>query len=185
MSEHKPVIAAICGVKNSGKTTLIAALITRFNELGKKVAVIKHDGHDFHCDIPGTDTYRFSAAGAYGVAAFSKNRTFLHRTGNGDTISDLTALLPDADVILVEGMKDSSLRKIELVRNGISREAVSNPEGRFLIVTDLPAGSFSERCVSFDEIGTIAGLILQTETCRNMMEKAADNSARSDDRLYE
>ena len=25
---------------------------------GLKVAVIKHDGHDFEADVPGTDSYR-------------------------------------------------------------------------------------------------------------------------------
>ncbi len=163
MSEHKPIIAAICGVKNSGKTTLIESLISRLNAMGKRVAVIKHDGHDFHCDIPGTDTSRFSKAGAYGVIAYSQNRTFLHRTSGGDSIADLTVLFPDADVILVEGLKESPLRKIELVRSAVSKKPVSNPEGRFLIVTDLPGGSFHEKCLPFEEVDEIVRLILQTD----------------------
>ena len=36
------VIIAICGVKNSGKTTLITKLIQKFNSLGYNVATIKH-----------------------------------------------------------------------------------------------------------------------------------------------
>ena len=59
-------IFAISGVKNSGKTTLICKLLEIFKEKGLKVAVLKHDGHDFEPDIPGTDTYRQLQAGAYG-----------------------------------------------------------------------------------------------------------------------
>ncbi len=156
----KTIVAAVCGIKNSGKTTLIEALIPKLNALGKQVAVIKHDGHDFHCDIPGTDSYRFSLAGAYGVIAYSENRTFMHRKTGGDRIGDLTALFPEADVILVEGLKESPLPKIELVRSAVSTQPVSNPEGRFLIVSDLPAESFHEACVSPEDTEQIVRLIL-------------------------
>ena len=40
-------IFAISGVKNSGKTTLICRLLEIFKDKGLKVAVLKHDGHDF------------------------------------------------------------------------------------------------------------------------------------------
>ena len=63
-------IFAISGVKNSGKTTLICKLLEIFKEKGLKVAVLKHDGHDFEPDVPGTDTYRQIQAGAYGTASF-------------------------------------------------------------------------------------------------------------------
>ena len=38
-------IIVICGVKNSGKTTLITKLIPKFVDLGYKVATINHDHH--------------------------------------------------------------------------------------------------------------------------------------------
>ncbi len=52
----KQSIVVICGVKNSGKTTLITKLIPKFTSLGYKVATIKHDGHDFDADVEGTDS---------------------------------------------------------------------------------------------------------------------------------
>lgn len=57
--DFKQRIITISGVKNSGKTTLIEKLLKEFCADGLRVAVLKHDGHDFTCDIPGTDTYRF------------------------------------------------------------------------------------------------------------------------------
>ena len=65
-----PVIFAISGEKNSGKTTLIEAVLPILTERGYRVAVIKHDGHSFEPDVSGTDTRRFFDAGAIGTAVF-------------------------------------------------------------------------------------------------------------------
>ncbi len=159
--EKRPVIAAICGIKNSGKTTLIEKLTSCMSSKGLRVAVIKHDGHDFSCDVPDTDTDRCSRAGAIGVAAFSSNRIFLHRSSEGWDEKKMISFFPDADVILIEGLKNSTCRKIEVVREEISQKPVSNPEGRFLIVSDLPENSFEEDCAGFEETDRIIQCILQ------------------------
>ncbi len=71
-------IIAVCGVKNSGKTTLLEKLVKELSKRGVKTAVIKHDGHDFACDIEGTDSYRLFEAGAYGTAVFYDSRILVH-----------------------------------------------------------------------------------------------------------
>ena len=38
-------ILAVCGVKNSGKTTLLEKITAHLSKEGIKIAVIKHDGH--------------------------------------------------------------------------------------------------------------------------------------------
>ncbi|MGE7056517.1 molybdopterin-guanine dinucleotide biosynthesis protein B, partial [Paenibacillus glucanolyticus] len=40
-------IVQLCGYKNSGKTTLITALIPQLKQHGIRTAVIKHDAHGF------------------------------------------------------------------------------------------------------------------------------------------
>ncbi len=45
-------------VVNAGKTTLITRLLPVLTDYGLKVATVKHDGHEFEGDVPGTDTYR-------------------------------------------------------------------------------------------------------------------------------
>lgn len=156
----KPLIAVISGVKNSGKTTLITKLIPVLNAKGYRTAVIKHDGHDFSCDIPGTDTYRFVESGAYGTAIYSPYRMFVHKVGTGEREEDLIAMFPEADLILMEGFKELPFPKLEIIRSGVSVKPASNPEGRFLIVTDLPEGTFSEPCLGLEEIEEIASVIL-------------------------
>ena len=152
-------VIAVCGVKNSGKTTLINKLVRAYTERGLKVAVIKHDGHDFDCDIPGTDTHSFTESGAYGAACFSQDRIFVHKQGTGETEKQLIGLFPEADIIFIEGLKDSTYKKIEVIRKGISDEPVSNPEGRFIIVSDLTEKSFCEDTVHLDDIGSVISII--------------------------
>lgn len=159
MEESMAKIIDICGVKNCGKTTLISGLTDLYASRGCKVAVIKHDGHDFECDIPGTDTRAFTDSGAYGVACFSGNRMFVHRQGTGEKEDQLIALFPEADIIFIEGLKNSTFDKIEVVRSEISETTASNPEGRFLIATDLPAEYFDERTADLNNIEQIASII--------------------------
>lgn len=59
-------------VVNAGKTTLITRLLPVLTDYGLKVATVKHNGHEFEGDVPGTDTYRHMKAGAFGAAVFYK-----------------------------------------------------------------------------------------------------------------
>ena len=106
----KPLIYAVSGYKNTGKTRLINALIPRLSEMGLRVACIKHDGHDFEPDVPGTDSRSFRDSGAIGCAVFSAGRFMLTR----ETACDerlLMSAFPDADIILIEGLKNSKYPK--------------------------------------------------------------------------
>ncbi len=156
----KQKIVAVCGIKNSGKTTLLEKLVEGLAKRGMKVAVIKHDGHDFACDIPETDSYRLSEAGAYGTAVFSEFRSFVHKKGTNERVKDLIQYFPEADIIFVEGMKDSQYPKIEVIREGVSVHPASNQEGRFLIVTDRDPGEYQEQTAGFGEIDRIIGMVL-------------------------
>lgn len=132
-------IVAISGIKNSGKTTLICRLLEIFKEKGLRVAVLKHDGHDFEPDVPGTDTYRQLQAGAYGTVVFSKGKYMLVKQQPQITEKELMEFFPEADLILLEGFKYSNYPKIEIVRKGNSAESVCNPKRLMAIATNLDA----------------------------------------------
>ena len=109
--EKKICYYTICGYKNSGKTTLITKLIPILNQSGYKVATIKHDGHDFEADVPGTDTWRHQKAGAYGSGIYSGRRFMISKQCKDTDVSVLSKFFPEADVILLEGFKDSEFPK--------------------------------------------------------------------------
>lgn len=111
----KAVVFAIAGYKNTGKTTLMEKVIKILTEKGYTVAAIKHDGHDFDVDREGTDSFRHHRAGAYGSAVYSESRFYaVKETKTPEsrvTEKDLIRLFPEADVILIEGLKESGYPK--------------------------------------------------------------------------
>ena len=118
----RPAVLAVSGAHNSGKTTLLEKLIPLLRARGLKVGVIKHDGHDFTPDVPGTDSFRLREAGAEGVAVFSGSRYLLTEEFRLNE-QDLLALFErhGYDLVLMEGFKESGWPKIEVVRKAVSR----------------------------------------------------------------
>lgn len=132
----RQVIAAISGVKNSGKTIFLEHLTAELKSRGCQVAVIKHDGHEFEPDVEGTDSWKLRKAGAYGTAIFSKGRWMVVKEEAQTDEKRLMKLFPEADFILLEGFKHSDYPKFEIVRAGNSKESVCNPNTMLALVTD-------------------------------------------------
>jgi len=131
-----PKILAVSGVKNAGKTTLLEKLIPALRDRGIAAAVVKHDGHTFAPDREGTDTWRLLAAGALGAAVFDGEK-FQAVKFAAVTERELFALYPEADLILLEGFKDSVYPKLEVVRAAVSTAPVCDPGTLLALVTDL------------------------------------------------
>lgn len=110
---QQPVIA-VCGIKNSGKTTVLEKLIPELLSRGLKLAVFKNGGH-FTPDTPGTDTYRFLEAGASGTLFFDDEQYQVsHKTL--PPYEELFTQFPDADLLLVEGLRGTALPKLEIIK---------------------------------------------------------------------
>ena len=138
---RQPAVLAVSGAHNSGKTTLLEKLVPILRRRGLKVGVIKHDGHDFTPDVPGTDSYRLRDAGAEGVAVYSSQRYLLTETFRL-TEQDLLALFErhGYDLVLLEGFKSSGWPKIEVVRKAISDAPISFQP--LAVVGDIPGADF-------------------------------------------
>lgn len=158
----KPILFAISGVKNSGKTTFIGKLLPVLNAKGLKVAVIKHDGHEFEPDVPGTDTWQHLQAGACGTAVFSNSRCMAVKKQCGVTETDLSKLFPEADLILLEGFKYSTYPKIELVRKGNSEKSICPPENLKAILSDfIPRHPDGIPVLPLNDVESTAQIILK------------------------
>ncbi len=134
--KKKQFIFAVSGVKNSGKTTLITKLLPELKKRGLRVAVIKHDGHDFEADVPGTDSWKYAQAGADGTCVFSSGKHMIIQYAPASSVEELVEAFPEADLILLEGFKYSEYPKIEIIRKGNSLEPVCDPKHLLGIVTD-------------------------------------------------
>lgn len=159
--EKKPFLFAISGVKNSGKTTLITKLIPILTEKGLKVATIKHDGHDFEPDVPGTDTHEYLLAGACGTAIFSDTKFMIVKQESGVTERQLIEQFPEADIILLEGFKYSDYPKMEIVRKGNSTESVCPSENLVAVLSDFtPESEKNIPVLDLNDTKKIAEMIL-------------------------
>lgn len=159
-SKKTQIIVAVSGVKNSGKTTLITKLIPEFKRRGLTVATIKHDGHEFEGDVEGTDTYKHSKAGAYGTAIFS-NGQYVIRKQQQVTEHDLIPMFDEVDVILLEGFKNSTHPKVEVVRKGNSETAICNREGLLAIVTDTDCQVPGVPNIALNDVEKVADSIIE------------------------
>ena len=122
--KRSQLIFAVCGYKKTGKTMVVTGLVKLLTARGYKLAVIKHDGHDFEGDVPGTDSWRHMEAGAYATAVFSANRFLVHKQCRGTSAEDLMAMFPEADIILIEGLKDCDYPKYCCVDAAAAAEAI-------------------------------------------------------------
>ncbi len=97
-----------------------------------KVATIKHDGHDFEPDVPETDSYKHRQSGAYGVAVFSNTRYMITKETENSTIQigEIIQHFDDADIILLEGFKNSDFDKLEVIRFEKENKDENNKENK-------------------------------------------------------
>jgi molybdopterin-guanine dinucleotide biosynthesis protein len=131
-----PAVFCVSGIKDSGKTGLIIKLINEFIAQNYKVGVIKHDGHDYIMDHEGTDTRRFTEAGAEISAIFSDTQYSINARKCVDA-EQMVRKLDGMDIIILEGFKYSSYPKVEVVRSAVSCASVCSPDTLICIATDI------------------------------------------------
>lgn len=115
------VTLQIIGHKKSGKTLITTKLISGLSTQGFRVAAIKHDAHHASMDVAGTDSYRFTQAGAHQVLLDSDRDLFYHQTGQAVNVSQLVHRLEKQnDFILIEGHKGLNYPKLVLLKGNES-----------------------------------------------------------------
>lgn len=130
LSLNKAKIVSIVATKsNTGKTTLIEALIPIFKEKKYKVGVLKHDAHKFEIDKEGKDSYRFVQAGADKMVISSKEKiAMVERIQEEKDIEEILKLFTGVDLIIIEGYKNNNYPKIEVHRKEIDSKLLIEDE---------------------------------------------------------
>ena len=144
---------------NVGKTLLIENLIKELKSRGYSIATIKHDVHGFDIDKKGKDTYKHREAGAETVVISSKNRFAMIKELNEEIeFNDIIKLLYK-DIILVEGYKNSNLRKIEVYRSGVSDKIITPKEKIIAVASDINLNLENIKVIDKNSIKELADLI--------------------------
>jgi len=129
-NEKKSSVISIVATKsNTGKTTLIEALITIFKDRGYSVGILKHDAHKFEIDKQGKDSYRFTKAGADKMIISSKEKlALIERVREEKSIDEILSMFGKMDLIIIEGFKNNKYPKIEVHRKEIDSRLLCNDE---------------------------------------------------------
>jgi molybdopterin-guanine dinucleotide biosynthesis protein B len=155
-------VIGLAGWSGSGKTTLLARLVPQLVAEGLKVSTIKHAHHKFDVDRPGKDSWTHRQAGASEVLIASERRFALMHELRGApelTLPELLGKLSPVDLVIVEGFKTTTPRKIEVhrVSNGQPLLYPSDP-AIVGIATDGPMEK-GLPSVHLDDIAGVAAMV--------------------------
>ncbi len=151
----------IVGWHNSGKTTLLVALVGELTARGFRVSTVKHAHHRFDVDTPGKDSWRHRDAGATEVMVGSEQRWALMHELHGapePDLDDLLGRMSPVDVVLVEGFKSSSLDKIEVYREGLDEPPIAATARDVVAIASEAGVEGLAPGISQFDIGDIAGI---------------------------
>lgn len=145
-----PCAVAFVARSGTGKTTLVASLITELRGRGYRIGALKHDAHRFEIDRPGKDSARFTAAGAEVMVLVSDDTlAMVQKPAQPPRLENvLQDCFAGMDLILVEGYKTSDLPKIEVHRSELNQPLLCRGEKNdphlLAVAVDGPASGLKE-----------------------------------------
>lgn len=157
-------VFGLAGWSGSGKTTLMTALIPQFVSRGLTVSTIKHAHHAFDIDQPGKDSWCHRQAGAQEVMIASDRRwALMHelRDEPEPPLDELLRRLSPVDVVIVEGFKRHSHRKIEIYRPSLGKPLLHPDDPHIIAIAsdeELPGARVP--WLSLSDADAIASFIL-------------------------
>ena len=134
-------VIGLAGWSGAGKTTLLTRAIPHLIARGLRVSVIKHAHHKFDVDVPGKDSWLHREAGAEEVLVSSGKRwALMHelRDAREPSVLELLKKMSRVDLVVIEGYKTDSHRKIEVHRAANGKPLLFPEDAAIIgIVTDV------------------------------------------------
>jgi len=139
MSSLPPVLSFVAP-SGTGKTTLLERVISNLASRGVRVAVLKHDAHRLELDKKGKDTWRFRQAGAWRavIAGEEQMAAFSAVDGALTVAGVIDSWLAEADIVLTEGFRRSSIPMIRVHRAAAVDPSWRPPAEPIAWVSDVP-----------------------------------------------
>jgi molybdopterin-guanine dinucleotide biosynthesis protein MobB len=128
-----PLVVAIVGRKNSGKTTLLVRVAAELGRRGLRIASVKHGHHEFEIDQPGRDSWRHVHEGGVEAVLLLSSRKIAMVMNTAVGEPDVHEMIErhlggrGYDVVLVEGFKHGDLPKIEIHRRDVHPRPIHDP----------------------------------------------------------
>ena len=154
----------IVGWKNSGKTTLLVALVEEFVKRGICVSSVKHSSSKLQFDKQGTDSFRHQQAGTHQTVLIAEKKSVVQTQHDDEiTLDNIIEQLNPCDLVLIEGFKSEGHDKIECVA-GEQSELLSEKDSN-IIGLACDAEGMNAPCslptFNRDDVGGIADFIAE------------------------
>ena len=153
-------VLAFAAYSGAGKTTLMEKVVRSLKAQGLRIAVLKHDGHDFEIDHEGKDSWRYTQAGADISIISSAGKTALVEQ-RPLSLAQAAAMVHDVDLILVEGYKQEPLTQIGICRQASGKGFTADISRYAAVVTDLDLGDTPIPRFGFDDIQELTEFIMK------------------------
>jgi len=161
-------IFSFVAYSGTGKTTLLEKVVAALKARGVRVAMLKHDAHEFEVDKAGKDTHRFTQAGA-DVVAIANARHAAIMINRPTSFDELIAQISDVDVILTEGWKSGNFPKIAMRRAATGNDFPTGLTNVVALISDNGAGSYGGSaseygtalpCFGLNDVDAIADFVM-------------------------
>ena len=158
-------VFGIVGLKNSGKTYLVKKIISKLVSLSLRIASIKHAHHDFEIDQPNTDSYMHRQAGSEQVIISSSKRwakIIELKNVKEKNLTELINELDKPDIVIVEGYKNESHPKIEIIKDPFNSSTYlfKNIKNVIALISDIKINSFNKKQFKKNQVDEIVNYIL-------------------------
>ena len=153
---------AFVGRHNSGKTTLLLAVLPLLVAKGLRVGYLKHAHAGFEIDQPEKDSYRARRTGVVQTIITGDRQTAVIDDAAKVSLDEAIAryVRDDLDLLVVEGFKAEPLPKIEVARAALSTELLClNDRNLVATVTDFPVSPAVPH-FGLDDASRIADFVL-------------------------
>lgn len=169
-------VIGLAGWSGAGKTTLLARALPVLTARGLRVSTIKHAHHNFDLDQPGKDSHAHRSAGACEVLISSARRWALLHELQGEAepkLGDLLARLSPCDLVIVEGFKHGTHRRVEVWRAATGKPPLHpNDAGIVAVASDAPLPDAGRPVLDLNDMTAVAdALIAHAEPMAELMDR--------------
>jgi len=152
-----PKTVSVTGFKNSGKTSVVEAIVRELSSRGHRVGTLKHTADDIDLDTPGKDTSRHRNAGSVATGILQENTTALF-IDEKLSIHGAAEKLGVLDYLVIEGFKtvDTHVRII-VPREDADVKKLSN--GLEIATVKIPGSRYTGEALVLDDEAEIADIV--------------------------
>jgi molybdopterin-guanine dinucleotide biosynthesis protein B len=152
-----PKTVSVTGFKNSGKTSVVEALVRELSSRGRRFGTLNHTADDIDLDTPGKDTSRHRDAGCVATGILQENTTALF-IDEKLSIHQAAEKLGAIDYLVIEGFKTVDTHaRIIVPREDGDIEKLSN--GLEIATVMIPGSKYTGEALTLDDAAKIADIV--------------------------